>query len=456
MGSQFFALPLSSGESFLLRTPDAAGRERVILVDAGKKYGKKSRELAKVLSKISPRIDHIDFAICTHSDADHSQGFWHFADDWYGLNRSIGEFWLPGRWANSMPTILVDPVGFASKLIEGAMQAGRLVQSKDVDTVGVAREERFREIALKDIKEMSPASLRATNTNKSETFASELGLTEDELTRIISEQEEVDDSIDPFDAALITLQRRYNVHLGLYYQLYLGAETRDELAMTLEGSVAFQEVAETAKAIRKIALSAIAHGIRVRWFDFGEYSKSNKPSGGEPGLLEPLCAVEVIPNPSGTINLSALMLFHSLKLSRQNVESLVFYRPEGDEPGALFLGDSRLAHGISKPGRSFPVPFNKPNSNIIVTAPHHGSRNNDHAYTVVKKWTESKGQYYVRNGGQSGQKLGVYSAQKYKRCAQCVQCRGKTWRQWVQIDSNGGKWNWPPNSIKCNRRFGDV
>ena len=92
MSSTFIALPLTSGEAFLLRTPDQNGRERVILVDSGKKYGEGTRELADILSKISPRIDHIDFAICTHSDSDHSQGFWAFADDWYGMKRTLGEY----------------------------------------------------------------------------------------------------------------------------------------------------------------------------------------------------------------------------------------------------------------------------------------------------------------------------------------------------------------------------
>ena len=92
MSSTFIALPLTSGEAFLLRTPDQNGRERVILVDSGKKYGEGTRELADILSKISPRIDHIDFAICNHSDSDHSQGFWAFADDWYGMKRTLGEY----------------------------------------------------------------------------------------------------------------------------------------------------------------------------------------------------------------------------------------------------------------------------------------------------------------------------------------------------------------------------
>lgn len=54
MKSTFIALPLSSGEAFLLRTEDDSGRSWTILVDGGKKYGEDTRELAKLLSNVSP------------------------------------------------------------------------------------------------------------------------------------------------------------------------------------------------------------------------------------------------------------------------------------------------------------------------------------------------------------------------------------------------------------------
>lgn len=421
-----------------------------MLVDSGKKYGKGTRELAKILSQVSPRIDHIDFAICTHSDADHSQGFWSFADDWYGLNRTLGEFWLPGGWASAMPAILIDPTGFAAKLMEGAMQASRNLQSVKGDTTSISREERY----IKAVSEIDPERLSdavfALDDGNPQSLESGFGLSEDEANLLRIDIEETDDTIDPFDAASDLMTARSAGALALYERLFLGFDSDDALSVALEGGASFQEVAETAKAIRKIALSALAYKIRVRWFDFGKYKLTGNPRGGVKGLFEPCCSVEVAPDPRKTRALSNLMLFHTLRLTRQNVESLVFYRPENDdEPGVLFLGDSRLAHGLEKPGKEFAWRFDIPKRKLLVTAPHHGSRNNDHAYSVLKRWLGSDEQYYVRNGGQAGQTLDKYTNFKDRRCAQCIQCHGQGWNQWVAVSSNGLDWKWPPNANKC-------
>jgi len=143
VASTFIALPLKSGEAFLLRTPDDQGNEWVILVDGGKAYGKDSRELGKILAEVMPKIEHIDIVICTHSDADHSQGLWFLADDWYEMGRSIGEFWLPGRWANAVPAILTDPSGFAAKLLYGAVEAANQIVRDGANKSSLLREDRY-------------------------------------------------------------------------------------------------------------------------------------------------------------------------------------------------------------------------------------------------------------------------------------------------------------------------
>ena len=74
MSSTFIALPLTNGDAFLLRTKDKSGKSWNILVDSGKKYGKNTRELALILSQVSPKVEHVDIAICTHQDADHANG----------------------------------------------------------------------------------------------------------------------------------------------------------------------------------------------------------------------------------------------------------------------------------------------------------------------------------------------------------------------------------------------
>ena len=142
--------------------------------------------------------------------------------------------------------------------------------------------------------------------------------------------------------------------------------------------------------------------------------------------------------------------FVSLRLSRQNVESLVFYRPEDqDSPGVLFLGDSRLAYGVNRPEENFPLNHDRPKRKIIVTAPHHGSDKNDRAYKVLEEWLDDNEPIFIRNGGQSNQKLNAYLQYENRRCAQCVQCHGKTWNQWVAVNAYAGDWQWPPKADAC-------
>lgn len=453
MASTFIALPLKSGEAFLLRTPDDQGREWVILVDGGKAYGEDSRELAKILAEVKPKIERIDVVICTHSDADHSQGLWFLADDWYEMGRSIGEFWLPGRWANAVPAILTDPAGFASKLRAGAIEAGYQIVREGAEMFSLSREDRyFKASAMLANGEFDTAVSRIDDgefVNRAEDDFAEgglgLGLSKAEAEQLRADFEETDSEVDLLETALAD---KWMARPWLFD--FDTSSLAEDLGIAAESQVAFVEVAETAKAIHKISAAALVHKIRVRWFDFGEYQKSDKPFGGLPGLLEPCCSVEVVPSRAKAARLTNLALFHSLRLTRQNVESIVFLRPENDrEPGVLFLGDSRLAHGIERPEKDFPAPFDKPTRKTLVTAPHHGSRNNDHAFKVLLDWLGSNDQLFVRNGGQTGQTLDEYLAQIDRRCAQCVQCHGKAWNQWVSVTTDGNDWRWPPNSEKC-------
>ena len=449
MSSTLIALPLSNGESFLLRTKDNDGREWTILVDSGKKYGKNTRELAQKLSEVSPSVKHIDIAICTHSDADHSQGFWYFADDWYGMGRTIGEYWLPGRWANAFPKIITDPTGFVANLANGALEASEDFRGQSKSMEFGSREAIYSMASKALLEDEAGAAVVAIDEHASEDGElSAFGLTAEEAFEIRLGLEEADDTVDPLEAAISQITASSPWSPQAFYLF----ETSKSIGSFLEGNAAFLEVAETAKAIDKIARSAIAHNIQVRWFDFGEYMKTDTPKGGIPGLLEPCCAVEVMPDRNKAMALSNVALFHSLRLTRQNVESLVFYRPETDsDPGVLFLGDSRLAHGINKPGKDFPLPFEKPSRKVLVTAPHHGSRNNDHAFTVLDTWLGSTDQFFVRNGGQSGQKLDRFLEYDERRCAQCFQCHGTDWNQWVAIMTDGNNWKWPPNSERCGK-----
>lgn len=144
--------------------------------------------------------------------------------------------------------------------------------------------------------------------------------------------------------------------------------------------------------------------------------------------------------------IDGLKLFYSLKLTEQNVSSLVFQRvPTASEPSVIFVADSRLAFGIDEPRESFHKHLVVPDGPLIYTAAHHGSRNNDRAYDVLKEWLGEHfdGSIAVRNGGVHNQTLDGFLGVSNRRCAQCYQCHGGDWCQLVQLVSEGTSWMWP-------------
>jgi hypothetical protein len=206
----------------------------------------------------------------------------------------------------------------------------------------------------------------------------------------------------------------------------------------------------TVKTIALIAENAVRWRIPIRWFDFGQFELTVQASGGIENFLEPISAVELHQPPT---KVSDLALLISLKLSQQNVESLVFYRLETkSEPGVIFLGDSRLHFGIDEPTDAFPMPNSNPVRQILVTAPHHGSRVNDKAYGVIRGWIDANAEspIYVRNGSHHKIKIEAFLSESFRCCAQCRLCGTQRISRTVILSSQGGQWSWPTLCVpKC-------
>jgi hypothetical protein len=210
----------------------------------------------------------------------------------------------------------------------------------------------------------------------------------------------------------------------------------------------FLEALETAKTIAAIAESAVRWRIPIRWFDFGQFEQRKNAAGGLEGFLEPVSAVELLKPP---LRVSDETLFLCLRLSQQNVESLVFHRLETpDEPGVMFLGDSRLSFGIDQPKQPFPKPRSLPKRQMLVTAPHHGSRVNDVAYRVIRSWLGDSTPIYVRNGGHHKQTIMAFLDEPFRCCAQCRHCASSKLVRTVTLASRKGQWNWRTRRVpKC-------
>jgi hypothetical protein len=466
MSSRFYALHIPNGESFLLIT-EHQGKEKSILIDSGKIYSpRKKHPLVTAIEKAEPDLSSIDIAICTHQDTDHSNGFKTFADKWCGSRgKSIGEFWLPGRWSTAVPDIIVDPIFFIKNLHTGSRELADLLEEEKKDSEGIATgefglpllSERLRSTQLKEKlleyfrgcqietdeegiqNETEPDQDIAYEARQDELRLSRsLGLSPEDLARV---RNNLEDSGE-FD---IFQHIPFVAPCGVYaFFDPTPFSTNSMLAAKL-----FYTAIETAKSIHAIVESAVRWTIPIRWFDFGLFENNGMAKGGDVGFLEPICAVELEKPPTAV---PGIMRSLCLSLSIQNVESLVFMRMENNkEPAVLFVGDSRLSFGQSRPVSDFPKPRNIPARKMLITAPHHGSKVNDNAYSVLSDWLTNKPEdnFFVRNGGKAGQPLGRFKSLPHRACAQCIQCNGKGWNQVIKVTTTSACWDWPPSSFKA-------
>lgn len=476
MASRFTALPLSSGESFVLET-DHNGKRRVILVDGGqsKSEGPKKNGLYKAIRKHCPEIaGMIDIAICTHRDHDHAGGFPAFVKTWIAEGNDIGEFWLPGGWAGAVELALTNPDRLVSMLYEGASiaayQIGEQQQALEGEiesTSGSYPRGSDLGSIQSQIYEMCVSTERpvevsdevdftrgfpddadfAEDSSRSRQAATSWGFSETDWEAIRSDLETSEIHVESLGSRARVydhLKEGVLVYKGLGEgsgPLFLGASGKRPVAQLARSL--FRSSIDTAEAIRNIASVAAMFDIPVRWFDFAQFEKGTPPAGGINGFMHPVNAVELR---EVEREMDSSQLFFKLALTEQNVASLVFQRVEtNSEPSVLFLGDSRLAFGIASPDKNFKNHLVQPDRPIVYTAPHHGSRNNDRAYLVLKGWLPDlfANCIAVRNGGVWNQTLVGYLDVDYRRCAQCYQCHGGNWSQLVQLNSEGPDWSWP-------------
>jgi hypothetical protein len=384
------------------------------------------------LEKARPRLSKIDIAICTHQDADHANGFRTFADAWYQKNRTIGEFWLPGRWAAAVPQVLLDPLDLVFKLWSGAYKAAQRLNDGQLEQ---PLEQCLRKLAPSEELRSAYSEVQVSKredwvgpTDPNRRTAQSLGLSLEAFEALRRDQEEAEDS----GANVLEIASELRLPYGLPW--WSGDETDMRTRTLLSAAI------DTAQTIQSIAKSALWWSIPIRWFDFGLFEGGTAAAGGISGLLQPVCAVELTKPP----RVSPEMLFFCLRLSRQNVESLVFFRPETQtEPAVMFTGDSRLSFGLNKPETPFSLPAKLPKRPVLVTAPHHGSRVNDCAYEIITRWLGEQGPQpiYVRNGGHWKQSLSAFLKQDKRLCARCSLCDSGTISRRVTLRASGGRWD---------------
>ena len=398
---KFLALP-TGGEAFLLRRGGVN-----ILVDSGWKKDK----LAKLLDTHAPDMEVIHIAVCTHADGDHAGGFMTLLDDWRPHDDDgqapIRQFWLPGVWSEVVADLMQRPSDFFdSVLVE---MKSYLKQGSNTDLKSVRN-------ALDRILENSgeyPPRRDKTDTKRDidPPYDSDIDY---ESLEDVSEPEWMDElragtkatmKKDPDDTEGNRAIR--SVRGKIRYRIHKKQVSREVGKFWLL-------MIDTAEAIRKIAMSAIEHNVKIKWFDYGEFDRNGQAKGGVRGVLRPINAVEQRRPPLHTIS-----KFCVLYLSEKNEQCLSFYSPalclcsrSSPEPccppgvlngcccppGVLFCGDSPMGNG-SGYSNAFDLPPQLAVNSVIVTAPHHGSKSNEMAFDHICSQIAANRICWVRSGG---------------------------------------------------------
>ncbi len=333
------ALPIK-GESYLL---EYLGKK--ILVDGGYASSTLVPALKKQLglSKI-----HLDVVICTHSDNDHAGGL----SDLLDQNAiSASEFWLPGSWSNVIKDLVEETELFYKGLVE-------------------------------EVKEADEEHLGSLSSEETQAIDWELAALSSNV--IVAEHLE-----PPREGR--RLQLRPKAQVGKTTAAVKAKRSITMLGRSPGIARRAAELIDTSERIRKIALSANAKGVPVRWFDYFAYSKDRTAAGGE-DFLRPVNAKELLVPPT-----QPLLQFHRfIALSRANRESLVFLS-SGDDAhvDVLFCGDSPLGDGHHY-SNSF-LAGQRTGKPLIATAPHHGSDSNAMAYGHIGAFGSVA--FWIRAGG---------------------------------------------------------
>lgn len=213
--------------------------------------------------------------------------------------------------------------------------------------------------------------------------------------------------------------------------VFISERSDEDVPIEAEDIPVIETATIRADNILCLATAATRRGAEIRWFYPDE--KPQPIEEAHPNLhLINASEVPVIP----TISRAFPDLLY---LTVKNAYSLVLYSPAGDGPDVLFSADS----GFGSPRRQRPPVFHPPvGKNMLVTAPHHGSKDceNEEAYHRLKDSDSSNFQTltWVRSGlYQEGKLPGKKYLDQHRRfCTNCRGCSGDG-QDVVMIGSNG-------------------
>ncbi|CAM3397873.1 Metallo-beta-lactamase domain-containing protein [Rhodothermus bifroesti] len=344
---RFIALPVGQGDAFYAES-DAGFK---VLVDGGR-----SRTQLPQLFRRYTGSSGVDVLVCTHNDADHTEGLIGFLES----ELLCRELWLPGTWLETLQNLPNDPgetILFLREQLLKALKQGSLPEAREGrDFQEIAWRYAFPEfIERRPIRDDSQAH----------------------------ETTEGHDAL-PLDAYLDESKiEALEAHLELFVDPPLWYWWLEYPYWRLPSSVArsCSTVAKDVRRLLELARLALNRGIPVRCFQHDPLNVGNVTVF--PGCpLRPLSAKpsQYVRPPKAA---NTAYMFQLARLTTENKESLVFFLDVGNgQPGVLFTADSDL-----KDVNVSDVP-----AYSIATVPHHGSHDNRLAYSRINKpmvWVRS-------------------------------------------------------------------
>ena len=412
------ALPIK-GDAFLLQRDGFN-----ILVDGGLN----KNALPQFLASDMPKLKFIHIAVCTHSDSDHANGFTELLDKWRpqkeGEPAPIGEFWLPGSWSAVVSDLMLEPSKFASQVFREMTSLFDLTIKSRSAYVDQNTDDDFDPVIDATLENLNLDLYRRREIEMNEYFDKSENLRQVRrpfrgaleslgMQRLRNRSHEIVDNEDEGNGEMQSIRNRIS--------------SIAEQGSRMETAVAeyWLDLIDAAQTIRSIALSAIKHKVKIRWFDYEEFIDRRRASGGIAGVLTPVNAVElrkgslILQPPSG------VMLSYMLRLTLSNRQCLSFYsRGHCCQPGVLFCGDSPMGYGS---GHSIPFKFFRQGTvqSIIATAPHHGLESAKVAYENIHRQVDPLGIFWVRSGGTKRYPIGDSYRSISSHCRICTWCPHK-------------------------------
>ena len=399
---RFVAIPVGQGDAFLL---DHGSRS--VLVDGGR-----SRTAFAGMFQAVTQRSNVNVAVCTHNDADHSNGILGFLEA--GLR--CEELWLPGRWLGTLPNLLKPFVEVFVTL------ADEVAHAEIPQTVPEFAQTGEPLPALEQYALHLPDRADDDGSLQDAVFVGEDGWPPEYLESL-EDAEPWDERQGPWPPWPLDEWPDRFFH-PRFWEL---GRRRVQLLWS---------AIDAAHRIRAIAIEAFHRGIPVRWFEFDTMNPGGGISSLYPLNARLLARVRPMVEP----------LLYRLALTAANRESLVFWSPGTSAcPGVLFTADSDL-RDINLPGSGL--------AGAIVTAPHHGSEANADAYAAVHAalpqqgrsptWVRSDGRYRARPGRTYRQIV----ARRF-----CTLCRHSpatpTSKQAVILYSRNGAWTRHQSTALC-------